>query len=250
MSPSAAPTPTRPPRKGRSVAAYGGLAAGFLQGVATAVVKGDRRAGANVAAAKGCDRALRAARVSLRVQGDEHLQSPRPAIFVFNHQSPLDVVLIGALVRRDITAVAKDSLRHHPVFGPIGYLIGAAFIDRSNAAAAREAMQPVVESLRAGVSIAIAPEGTRSPTAELLPFKKGPFHMAIQGGVPMVPIVIRNAGELMAAHSAWISPGVVDVCVLPPFDTSAWTVEEIDGPVAEVREAFLRTLADWPAPNR
>jgi putative phosphoserine phosphatase/1-acylglycerol-3-phosphate O-acyltransferase len=243
------PAPGRP-SKGRSLAAYGALVGALAQGGAVAVVKGDRRAGANLAASKGCDRALRAARVELRVQGREHLWSDRPAIFAFNHQSPLDVAIIGALVRQDITAVAKESLRHHPVFGPIGYLIGAAFIDRSNNAAAREALQPVVDSLRSGMSIAVAPEGTRSPTAELLPFKKGPFHMAMQGGVPMVPIVIRNAGELMAAHSAWISPGVVDVCVLPPFDTSGWTAEGIDGHVAEVREAFLRTLADWPESRR
>jgi putative phosphoserine phosphatase/1-acylglycerol-3-phosphate O-acyltransferase len=239
------PAPGRP-SKGRSVAAYGALAGAFVSGAAVAAVKGDRRAGANRASSLGCDRALRTARVSLRVQGGEHLRSPRPAIFVFNHQSQLDVVILGALLRHDFTGVAKESLRRHPLFGPIGWLTSVAFIDRSDPAAARAALQPVVDSLRSGMSIAVAPEGTRSPTAELLAFKKGPFHMAMQGGVPMVPIVIRNAGELMAAHSAWISPGVVDVCVLPPFDTSGWTVEGIDGHVSEVREAFVRTLADWP----
>lgn len=237
------------PRTGRSLAAYGALIGALAEGGAVAALKGDRRAGANLAASKGCDRALRAARVTLRVQGREHLWSDRPAIFAFNHQSPLDVVVLGALVRQDITAVAKESLRHHPVFGPIGYLISAAFIDRSNNAAAREALQPVVDSLRAGVSIAVAPEGTRSRTGELLPFKKGPFHMAIQGGVPMVPIVIRNAGELMESHSAWIAPGVVDVCVLPPIDTSGWTADTVGEHRDEVREMFVRTLADWPAPN-
>ena len=239
-----------PPPKARSIAAYGALGAAFVSGAAVAGVKRDRREGANRASSRGCDRALRTARVSLRVQGREHLWSARPAIFVFNHQSQLDVVILGALLRRDFTGVAKESLRRHPLFGPIGWLTSVAFIDRSDPTAARAALQPVVDSLRAGTSIAVAPEGTRSATAELGAFKKGPFHMAIQGGVPMVPIVIRNAGELMAAHSAWISPGVVDVCVLPPFDTSGWTAEGIEGHVNEVRQAFLRTLADWPAPNR
>ena len=87
--------------------------------------------------------------------------------------------------------------------------------------AARAALAPAVDSLLSGKSLVIAPEGTRSPTPKLLPFKKGAFHLAMQAGVPMVPIVMRNAGEMMPAHSILIAPGTVQVAVLPPVSDRA-----------------------------
>jgi putative phosphoserine phosphatase/1-acylglycerol-3-phosphate O-acyltransferase len=72
--------------------------------------------------------------------------------------------------------------------------------------------------------------------------------MAIQGQVPVVPIVIRNAGQVMAPHTYLITPGTVQVCVLPPVDTSDWTTETIDEHRDAVRQMFLDTLADWPTP--
>ena len=109
-----------------------------------------------------------------------------------------------------------------------------------------DALAPVVEALQSGTSLAVAPEGTRSGSGELGPFKKGPFHMAIQGRVPVVPVVIRNAYEIMVPGSYLIDPGTVDVAVLPPVDTSGWTTETVEQHRDEVREMFVRTLADWP----
>ena len=97
----------------------------------------------------------------------------------------------------------------------------------------------------------IAPEGTRSATPRLGPFKKGAFHVAMQAEVPIVPIVIRNAGELMWRGSQTLRPGTVEVGVLPPVDTSDWQRETIADHVAEVRGMFLETLANWPTePDR
>jgi putative phosphoserine phosphatase/1-acylglycerol-3-phosphate O-acyltransferase len=201
----------------------------------------------NVAANLGSELSLAAAGVHLEVQGEEHAWSHRPAIFVFNHQSQLDVPIMAAVLKRDFTGVAKKSLQANPIFGPLGRFAGVAFIDRSDPAAARAALEPVVHSLREGVSLAVAPEGTRS--LELGPFKKGPFHMAIQGEVPMVPVVIRNAGQLMPPHSYVITPGTVQVCVLEPIDTSGWSTETIEEHRDAVRQLFLDTLADWPQPT-
>jgi putative phosphoserine phosphatase/1-acylglycerol-3-phosphate O-acyltransferase len=97
------------------------------------------------------------------------------------------------------------------------------------------------------VSIAVAPEGTRS--LELGPFKKGPFHMAMQGGVPMVPVVIRNAGQILAPHSYIVNPGTVQMVVLPPVDTSGWSAETVEAHRDEVRQMYLDTLAHWPEPD-
>lgn len=236
-----------PVRLARSAAALGSLGVGFATGATVAVLNGNRRTGANLMSVIGTELALAAAGVSLHVTGEENLWSHRPAIFVFNHQSQLDMPIMGALLRKDFTGVAKASLQANPVFGPIGYLADVAFIDRSDATAAREALAPVVEALQSGTSIAIAPEGTRSGSAELGEFKKGPFHMAIQGQVPMVPVVIRNAYEVMVPHSYLIEPGTVDVAVLPPVDTSSWTTQTIDQHRDEVRDMFAATLENWPA---
>ncbi len=228
----------------RSAAAIGSLSAGALTGAGVALVNRDRRTGVNVAATLGSELSLAAAGIHLEVQGEENAWSHRPAIFLFNHQSQLDVPIVAAVLRRDFTAVAKRSLQGNPVFGPLGWFAGVAFIDRSDPAAAREALEPVVRSLREGVSLAVAPEGTRS--LELGPFKKGPFHMAMQGGVPVVPIVIRNAGQIMAPHSYVVNPGTVQVAVLPPVDTSDWTPETVEQHRDEVRQMYVDTLADWP----
>lgn len=230
----------------RTAAAVGSLGAGFVAGAAIAVVNRDRREGANVATGLGSELALATSGVHLNIQGEQNVWSHRPAVFLFNHQSELDVAIVAGVLRRDFAGVAKKSLQTNPVFGPLGALTGVAFIDRADPEKAREALQPVVDNLEQGISVAVAPEGTRS--SELLPFKKGPFHMAMQGGVPIVPIVIRNAGEVLPAHGYMINPGTVDVVVLPPVDTSDWTPETIDEHRDEVWQMYRDTLDDWPEP--
>jgi len=230
----------------RSTAAITAFVGGVGIASALAVVNQSRSMGANVAASVACDLVLATAGVRLRVIGEENIWSDRPAVFLFNHQSQLDVFVLGSLLRKDFTGVAKKSLERDPIFGPVGYLADVAYIDRSNSAKAREGLEPVVDALRGGRSIAIAPEGTRSPTPRLLPFKKGPFHMAMQAGVPLVPIVMRNCGEIMAAHSIAIHAGTVDVVVLPPVPTDDWNLENLNENVARVRQMYLDTLADWP----
>jgi putative phosphoserine phosphatase/1-acylglycerol-3-phosphate O-acyltransferase len=231
----------------RTAAAVGSLSTGFVAGAAVAVANRDQRDGANVMIGLAADLGLASSGVHLNIQGEENVWSHRPAIFLFNHQSELDVVIVAGVLRRDFTAVAKKSLQSNPVFGPLGALAGIAFIDRADPTQARAALQPVVDNLKKGVSIAVSPEGTRS--SELLPFKKGPFHMAIQGGVPVVPIVIRNAGEILPAHGYVIQGGTVDVAVLPPVDTSQWTAENVGEHAEEVWQMYRDTLDDWPEPQ-
>jgi len=235
-----------PITRARSAAAFGMLGVGFAAGATMALVNWDRSVGAGVAASVGSELALATAGVGLNVVGEQNIWSNRPAVFLFNHQSQLDVMILGSLLRRDFTGVAKKQLEHDPVFGPIGFLTDVAYVDRDNREKAIEALAPVVEALKNGRSIAISPEGTRSPTPRLLPFKKGPFHMAMQAGVPVVPIVIRNAGDIMRSHSLVISNGTVDVAVLKPISTKSWTAASIGKNVEKVRGLYLETLQHWP----
>ena len=100
------------------------------------------------------------------------------------------------------------------------------------------------------MSVVIAPEGTRSLTARLGQFKKGPFHMAMRAGAPIVPVIIRNSYEVMPRGSLLFRPGTVQVCALPPIDVTQWNVEDLDGHIADVRALFQRTLDDWPVAGR
>lgn len=85
------------------------------------------------------------------------------------------------------------------------------------------------------------------PTPEPGRFKKGGFHLAMQAGVPMVPIVLRGAGDLMRPHAKVIHPGVVDVKVLDPIPTDDWKAEDLDRITQDVRQLFVDTLETWPA---
>ena len=100
---------------------------------------------------------------------------------------------------------------------------------------------------RKGLSILVAPEGRRVDTTTVGPFEQGPFRAAIATGIPIVPIVIRNADLIAGRNGSTIVPGVVDVAVLPPISVKEWSLDTIDDHVAEVRQQFLDTLAEWPA---
>jgi putative phosphoserine phosphatase/1-acylglycerol-3-phosphate O-acyltransferase len=168
-------------------------------------------------------------------------------VFVFNHQSSFDVIVIARLLRRDFTAVAKAELARDPRFAALGALAGVAYVDRSDRSQSRAALAPVVEKLRSGISLAIAPEGTRSATPTLGPFKKGAFHIAVQAEVPIVPVVVRNAGEIMWRASLVARPGTVDVVVLPPVPTDGLGADDVEDLADRVRQQFVDTLDNWPA---
>jgi len=233
----------------RTGAALAGLGGAVAAAVGLGLLTRSRRSAANLAIGTGSEAALALAGVQLNVRGEENLWSTRPAVFVFNHQSSLDALIVGSLLRRDITAVAKKEAARDPRFAPIGLLTDVAYIDRANSAKARSALAPVVEKIRNGVSLAIAPEGTRTPTPRLAPFKKGAFHIAMQTGVPIVPIVIRNAGELMWRGSSVVHSGTVDVVVLPPVSTDGWRADELDRHIEAVRRAYSDTFEELAGPD-
>jgi HAD superfamily hydrolase (TIGR01490 family) len=233
----------------RTGAALAGLGGAVAAGVGVGLLTRSRRSAANLAIGAGSEAALALAGVRLDVRGEENLWSARPAVFIFNHQSSLDALIVGNLLRRDITGVAKKEAARDPRFAPIGLLTDVAYIDRGNSAKARSALGPVVEKLRAGVSLAIAPEGTRSATPRLGRFKKGAFHIAMQAGVAIVPIVIRNAGELMWRGSSVIRSGTVDVAILPPVPTDGWHADELDRHIEAIRRDYTSTFVELAGPD-
>ena len=151
-------------------------------------------------------------------------------------------MILSRLLRHDFTGVAKKEMKSNPLVGTVLGAVGTVFIDRSDKDKAIEALQPAVDSLKNGTSFAIAPEGRRSLGYKLGPFKKGAFHIAMQAGVPVVPIVIANSSDSMPKSGVIIRPASIDVTVLPPVKTTDWTKDTIDRHIDDIRQMFLKTL--------
>ncbi len=214
--------------------------------LAKGMLTGDKRKGLNVITSTWPKFFLDSHGVRLRIVGEENARSHRPAVFIFNHRNKVDFFIAAAVVRDDFTGVAKKELRTDPLFGTIGRLMDIAFIDRADTQAAVAALHEVERLTAEGLSIIVAPEGTRLDTHEVGRFKKGAFAMAMSAGVPVVPIVVRNADDIAGRDSVTVHPAVVDVAVLPPIDVSTWTHRDLGGHVEAVRAAYLDVLRDWP----
>ncbi|QIS17508.1 HAD-IB family hydrolase [Nocardia terpenica] len=234
----------------RTAAGFASLLGGAAYGVAAEARTRERRRMADSMITHAAAATLAATGVRLRVTGAGHARAPRPAVYLFNHQSQFDMVVLAAVLGPGFTGIVKKEVTANPIFGPLLRFAGATFIDRSDTASAKAALAPVVDTLRGGLSLVVAPEGTRSRTPQVGPFKKGAFHIAMQAGVPVVPIVIRNAGEIAWRDSAVVRKGTVDVAVLPPIDVSDWDADNLEADVERVRQMFITTLLDWPAPEQ
>lgn len=227
---------------------YGAFFSAALQIIPTWILNQSRRDAVNLAVTTWGEFGSALAGIDIRISGEQHLWSQRPAVFLFNHQSAIDVLIIAKLLRKDFTAIAKQEIARNPLVGPVFRVADMVFVDRKNQQKAIEALKPVVKSLRGGLSVAIAPEGTRSAGDRLGVFKKGPFHIAMQAEVPVVPIVIHNATDVLPKGGFFVRPATVYVDVLPPVDTSKWSAETIDTHVADVRNEYLRVLQQQSVP--
>jgi putative phosphoserine phosphatase/1-acylglycerol-3-phosphate O-acyltransferase len=232
----------------RTVGFYGAFGAAFGAGLGLGALNRSRPQVVDITTSVGADLGLALAGVDIDVvSGAEHLWAARPCVFVFNHQSKIDPVVVMKLLRQKWTGVAKKEARNIPGFGQLFQLAGVAFVDRGNTRQALEVLAPAVRKVRdEGFSLAMSPEGTRSATPRLGPFKKGAFHIAMQAGVPIVPVVLRGAGDVMWRGAQTIRPGVIEVVVLPPVSTTGWQVDSLDEHVGHVRDQFVETLAHWP----
>ena len=152
----------------------------------------NRRTGVNFFTSTFGRALLTATGVNLNVLGKENLTAQRPAVFIFNHRNQVDPMIAGRLVSDNFTSVGKKELENDPIVGTMGKIMDAAFIDRDDPQKAIEGLKKVEELARKGLSILIAPEGTRLDTTEVGPFKKGPFRIAMSAGIPIVPSPFRS----------------------------------------------------------
>src|SRR5260370_2509375 len=163
---------------------------------------------------------LRLSGVKLKVTGQEHLDPNQTYVFVANHWSYLDAAPLFCGTGRRMGLVAKMELLKAPILGFGMGFVNVIAIDRSNRERAVETLKRATELLRSGVSFGVCPEGTRARPGEMLPFKKGAFHMAVQAGVPVVPMAFKNSDNLMPRGRAEAWPGTIEMVMLPPVETS------------------------------
>ena len=173
----------------------------------------------------------------------EKLNSSKPAIFVSNHASALDVFIGMALCPYGGCGVGKKEILKIPFFGLAYWLAGHLLIDRGNNAKAVASMKKLSDFVKAkGLSIWIWPEGTRSLDGKLIPFKKGFVHLALATGLPVVPVIVHGAHKVWPAKTMQFYPGEVKIEVLDPIKTNDWNRETVDKHVEEVRYFMAKAL--------
>ena len=185
-----------------------------------------------------CSALLRAARITVRVEGPGILRD-RPVVFVANHISLLDIPALVVGLPPVPRFMMKKELLKVPLFGPAARAAGHIAIDRGNRGAAFAAYEVAAEVVRRGRSALVFAEGTRSRTGKLLPFKKGPFVLAIAARVPVVPVVVVGSYDLMPRLSLVPKPGEIVLRVGEDISTEGMTYGDREGISESAREAMI-----------
>lgn len=186
--------------------------------------------------------------IRFRVEGREHVPAGRPVVFCANHQSNVDPPVLFEALHPRLHILYKAEIDRIPIFGRALRLGGFIPVDRRNKEASLRSIEAGAASIRSGNSFLIFPEGTRSKTADLLPFKKGGFIMAIKAGAPIVPVAIQGGRDAMQKGSAIIRPVVVSVRIGPPIETAGHSLLERDTLIQRTREG-LEALLATPSPR-
>ena len=182
--------------------------------------------------------------VRVEVKGLEVIDPNQTYIFTPNHQSFIEVPLLVTFLKRNLAYLAKKELFKYPIWKQGIKLIGVVPVDRSNTQAAVESARLATENLRRGKSYAIYPEGTRSRDGRLLPFKKGAFMMAIDAGVPIVPVSISGSTKIMPKGEIKIFPATDRITVHKPISTDAYSKENVTELMKETRAKVISALSE------
>ncbi len=174
-----------------------------------------------------------------RVSGTFPPDPRRPFVVVSNHESFVDILLISHLPW-EMKWLSKVEILRIPVLGWDMWLAGDVPVERGTARSAVKAMRRCAEILAQRVSVIIFPEGTRSPTGEMLPFKDGAFRLAIDAGVPILPLVVSGTGTALPKHGWRFGRSNAEVRVLPPVETTGLTTADVGTLKQRVREVIER----------
>jgi 1-acyl-sn-glycerol-3-phosphate acyltransferase len=193
---------------------------------------------------------LRAVGARMEYEGLEHMRARTPCVFMANHQSNVDIWALVGILPTPTRFVAKQSLFRVPVMGWAMAAGGFVPIDRGNRSRAIRSLAVAAERIRAGRSVVLFPEGTRTRSGQLQPFKKGPFHLALQAGVPVIPVAIAGSYRVLPPGTLKISPGPVRVRFHPPIEIEGFLPDDHDGLLEQVHEQIRRSIEQPPDDRR
>jgi 1-acyl-sn-glycerol-3-phosphate acyltransferase len=185
--------------------------------------------------------------IAPRVSGAERLPRGRTAVYCANHASNIDAPLLFHVLHPRLHMLYKAEFGRMPILGRAAPMVGFIPVERQNPEQSQRAVDLAAESVARGRSFLVFPEGTRSRTGELLPFKKGGFIMAIKAQVPVVPVAIVGGRAAMTRGSRLIRPVAVDVRVGEPIETAGMTLDDRDRLIGLARaqiEEMLRVSRD------
>ncbi len=185
---------------------------------------------------------LKLSSIRVNVIGRENVLMNRPQIFMANHQSDFDILIVLAYIPGQFRWIVKKELFKIPVFGKAMKSAGYIEIDRQNHEKAMRSLEEAAQKIREGKSVMTFPEGTRSKDGTIKPFKQGMFHLAIQAGVPIVPISIIGAHEILPKRSLKVKPGRITMVIGRPVEVSGYTIETRAELIERIRNIIIRNV--------
>ena len=179
--------------------------------------------------------------IKVSVKGFSNLKPGRSYIYMANHMSNFDIPVLQAYLPVQFRWLAKAELYRIPLFGYAMKRAGYISIDRSNRKSAIESLNKAAKIIRNGVSVIIFPEGTRSRTNNVQPFKKGGFFLAVDSGVPIIPIIIHGTEQIMAKNQISIKPGNVTLEIAKPINSSDYTRKTKEDLMEKVKNIIMQS---------
>ena len=176
------------------------------------------------------------------VKGLSNLKPGRSYIYMANHMSNFDIPVLQAYLPVQFRWLAKAELYKIPIFGYAMKRAGYISIDRSDRKSAIESLNKAAKIIRDGVSVIIFPEGTRSRNNNVQPFKKGGFFLAVDSGVPIIPVIIHGTGRIMPKNQISIKPGNVTLEISKPIESSDYTRKTKNNLIEKVRHVILESF--------
>ena len=185
---------------------------------------------------------LKASAVRVETIGLENVLRGKPQIFMSNHQSDFDIFIVLAFIPGQFRWIAKKELFRIPVFGTAMRNAGYIEMDRQKHDQAMKSLDIASHKIREGKSVMSFPEGTSSRDGKIKAFKQGMFHLALQAGVPIVPISIIGASEIMPKRSLRINPGKITMVIGRPIDVTPYTADTRQELIANVRGVIIENF--------
>jgi 1-acyl-sn-glycerol-3-phosphate acyltransferase len=182
--------------------------------------------------------------IRVKVIGKSNLDPTRPYIYMCNHQSNADIPVLMARLKVQFRWLAKAELFNVPLFGYAMKRAGSVSIDRSDSHSAIRSLKHAAKTIREGTSVVIFPEGTRSMDGNIRPFKQGGFVLAIEAGVPIVPVILHGTRAIMPKNQIAITPGDVVLEIRPPIDTNMYRRKDKDKLSEKVRSVICGSFEE------